>query len=320
MKKLFLYIADSTNPYGNLAAEEYLLRTLPPQGVVLYLWQNAHTVVIGKNQNPLAECRCALLKEEGGKLARRLSGGGAVYHDLGNLNFTFLCHEEDYNVDRQLQVVQAACAMAGIQTARSGRNDLLAQGRKFSGNAFYHSKGLAYHHGTLLISADKEKMQRYLTPPAAKLAAKGVSSVRSRVVNLSELAPDLTCATMRDYMLNAFEKVYGGKAERLPSIPPELLVELAEELASESYLYGQTPSYTVSCEERFSWGFLNVLLNVEKGVVQGVSVYTDAMDHTLPQTLQKALIGVLFTPGAIQTALANLPDSGDLLRLFSQIL
>lgn len=124
MRNLYCYIAEETDPYRNLTAEQYLLEMLPPKSVILYLWQNADTVVIGKSQNAQAECRCALLEKEGGKLARRLSGGGAVYHDLGNLNFTFLCEEGDYDIERQLQVVQAACQMAGIQTERSGRNDV----------------------------------------------------------------------------------------------------------------------------------------------------------------------------------------------------
>ena len=137
--KIFIYNAQGTDPHENLAAEKVLMDALAPGEAMLYLWQNLNTVVIGKNQNAWLECRTSLLDEEGGKLARRLSGGGAVYHDLGNLNFTFLMCKEDYNLDKQVAVIQKACALAGIHAEKSGRNDLLADGRKFSGNAFYQT-------------------------------------------------------------------------------------------------------------------------------------------------------------------------------------
>lgn len=320
MNDLYYYIAAGCDPYRNIAAEQYLLETLPPKSVVLYLWQNAHTVVIGKNQNAQAECRCALLEQEGGKLARRLSGGGAVYHDLGNLNFTFLCEEDDYDIEKQLSVVQLACKKAGIQTERSGRNDLLAQGRKFSGNAFYHHQGKAYHHGTLLIDTDGEKMQRYLSPPAAKLKAKGVSSVRARVINLKELAPALTCEKMADFMRQAFDEIYGGNAAPLPPIDAQILDEQAKKLSSWEHLFGSTPPYALTCEERFDWGQIQLNLQVEKGAIQAVTTYTDAMDHTLPEQLQTALLGIPFTAQAVQNALSPLPIANDLFNLLLQIL
>ena len=165
IRKIFIYNAQVTDPHENLAAEKVLMDALAPGEAMLYLWQNLNTVVIGKNQNAWLECRTSLLEQEGGKLARRLSGGGAVFHDLGNLNFTFLMCKEDYDLDKQVTVIQKACALAGITAEKSGRNDLLADGRKFSGNAFYQDKVHAYHHGTLMVDVDKEKLGRYLSPP-----------------------------------------------------------------------------------------------------------------------------------------------------------
>ena len=169
-----LYFAEGQtfDPYFNLAMEKWLCDHLDGRRI-LYLWQNEHTVVIGKNQNPLKECRLAALKQDGGLLARRCSGGGAVYHDLGNLNFTFLVREADYSVPRQLEVILHALNALGIPAERSGRNDILADGRKCSGNAFYRSEGRCYHHGTLLVDVDRAAMSRYLTVDPAKLAAKG---------------------------------------------------------------------------------------------------------------------------------------------------
>ncbi len=131
-----IYLTDCIDPHTNLAMEDALLQSLPADTALLFLWQNRHTVVIGSGQNAWRECNTALLEKEGGTLARRSSGGGAVYHDLGNLNFSFIVPREDYDVDRQLHVVTDAVRRLGLAAEKSGRNDLLIDGRKFSGNAF----------------------------------------------------------------------------------------------------------------------------------------------------------------------------------------
>ena len=304
-KQLFIYETDCTDPYQNLAMEKYLMDSVASDTVVLYLWQNQNTVVIGRNQNAWAECRVSLLEQEGGKLARRLSGGGAVFHDMGNLNFTFLMNDEDYDLQMQLSVIQRACALLGIEATPSGRNDLLAAGCKFSGNAFYHSLGKAYHHGTLLIHADMDKLGRYLSPPKAKLQSKGVNSVRSRVINLSELKPGLTCRAMAQAMKEAFAQVYGLPASPL-SPRAEAVAEIqkeAERLASWDWLYGKPLPFTLECAEKFPWGYLQLQLHVERGVIREAKVYTDAMDWALPQTLETALSGIRFTQADIEKAL-----------------
>ena len=213
--KLKLYRGQSFDPFFNLAVEEYLLQNTDEGCCTLYLWQNQNTVVIGRNQNAFKECRTTLLEDEGGKLARRLSGGGAVFHDLGNLNFTFLVPTADYDLDKQLKVIELACEKLGVKVERSGRNDILADGRKFSGNAFYKNGPRAYHHGTLMVDVDREKMGRYLNPSKAKLSSKGVDSVRSRVVNLKELAPDTTIEMLSQELAEAFGQVYGLPYEEI---------------------------------------------------------------------------------------------------------
>lgn len=291
IRKLYVCYGKTFDPYFNLALEKRLLDQLAAGECILYLWQNENTVVIGKNQNAWVECRTGLLEEEGGRLARRLSGGGAVFHDLGNLNFTFLVNEADYDVERQLSVIETACRFAGIRAEKSGRNDVLAEGRKFSGNAFYHSNGKAYHHGTLLISANMEKLQRYLSPSKAKLEAKGVSSVRSRVVNLQEMSSSLSCEKMKEFMVQAFCEVYGAKCSEVLLRDGDIAAveELAKEYGSWEYLYGASLSFTFQCEGRFSWGGVNIQLEAKSGMITGVKVYSDAMDWALPGVIEKAL-------------------------------
>lgn len=322
MSKLLIAGTDSTDPYYNLALEELLLSRVPEDGIILYLWQNAHTVVIGRNQNPWTECRLTLLEQDGGKIARRLSGGGAVYHDLGNLNFTFLCRESAFNLQKQLQVVRNAVQSFGIPVTFSGRNDLLVQGSKFSGNAFYHSKGSAYHHGTLLIHTNLDGLQRYLSPPKAKLESKGIASVRSRVRNLSDFSPALTCQAMRDAMITAFGQVYGGQPEPYSFTPQqqEQAMQSAQQYASHDWLFGKPMPFTCSMEGHFPWGHLQLQLQVENGHIQNSTVYTDAMDASLADTISNALQGQVFSLEDMTRAVAGLSVAESLAALFASSL
>ncbi len=303
INKLQFYIGNSVDPYLNLAVEKFLFDTVDNETLVLYLWQNQNTVVIGKNQHAFSECRTELLKEEDGKLARRLSGGGAVFHDLGNLNFTFICATENLDVSKHMQVIMEACRLTGIETELSGRNDILADGKKFSGNAFYNSKGHSYHHGTLLISADMEKLGRYLTPPKAKLETKGIKSVRSRVVNLSELCPGLTCEAMRSHLLSAAEKVYGLMAEEFGEISCEMIAPIADYFGDSRFIYGSPIAFGVSCEGKLPFGNVELGLSVKNNAIADLNLYTDALDSEISEVVKKALVSLPFELSAIKDAL-----------------
>ena len=307
IQRLYVCQCRDTDPYQNIALEKYLLESLKPGDCVLYLWQNKNTVVIGRNQNAWAECRTTLLEQEGGKMARRLSGGGAVFHDLGNLNFTFLVGKDNYDLDKQLSVIIRACELAGIHAEKSGRNDLLAEGCKFSGNAFYSNKTHAYHHGTLLIDVDMDKLSRYLSPSKAKLESKGVASVRSRVINLKELSPTLTVPLLEKYMEDAFCRVYGLTAEPIVFSAEswQQIDASARELAGWQWLYGQKLPFSVSLEDRFPWGSIQLQLQVASGKIAGVRVYSDAMQWQLSENVEKALLGLPFSTDAMCKALTN---------------
>ena len=314
IERIYVYESPDTNPYRNIAVEKYLLENVETGSCILYLWQNRHTVVIGRNQNAWSECRTSLLEEEGGFLARRLSGGGAVFHDMGNLNFTFLVPDEDYDVDKQLSVIMQACAQLGISVEKSGRNDLLADGQKFSGNAFYHAQGKAYHHGTLLVDADMNNLGRYLTPSKAKLEAKGVKSVRSRVTNLNTLCPGLTIDELKKQLTIAFGKVYSCEPKPLNlEASAQIDADMAM-LGSWDWLYGKQMPFSFSCEARFDWGCVQLQLQIESGKIIYAEVYTDSMDWHLAEELELKLTGCRFVSADLEKALAKYPDVLELLK------
>ena len=322
ISRIALFEGSSFDPHYNLAVEQHLLETVDAGTCVLYLWQNENTVVIGRNQNPWAECRTTLLEEEGGQLARRLSGGGAVFHDLGNLNFTFLVPQGDYDLDRQLGVITEAVRRLGLHAERSGRNDILAEGRKFSGNAFYKNGTQAYHHGTLLVEADMEKLGRYLVPSRAKLQSKGVESVRARVVNLRELNPEISIPGLKAALREAFEAVYGLNTQviRPEELDAEAIAALTTRNRSWEWNYGQRLPFSFQCEGRFDWGGVQLAFQVEHGTVQQAKVYSDAMDWALAPRAEALLTGSRFVLGDLQARLAALepPYAPDLSALLKQ--
>lgn len=210
---MYKYIcSENTSPYYNLALERSLFDFVDEDSVILYLWQNSHTIVIGKNQNAYAECKVDEFIGAGGTLARRPSGGGAVYHDLGNLNFSIICKESIANEHTYQRIVKEALRFFGIVSEFNGRNDLTVDGKKFSGNAFYVKDDVLCQHGTILINSDFKELSKYLTPDISKLERNHVKSVESRVVNLSEISDKITVESMKEAMIKATNAVRLGKA------------------------------------------------------------------------------------------------------------
>ena len=291
--KLTYVESNNYDPHMNLAMEEHLLLHVQQREVILYLWQNSNTVVIGRNQNARKECRLSELEASGGRLARRLSGGGAVYHDLGNLNFTFFAQGDNYSIDKQLSVIIEALAGLGIKAEKTGRNDVLVDGRKVSGNAFYKTGDSHYHHGTLMVNVDKDALTKYLNVSELKLKGKGVDSVRSRVANLSEYA-ELSTESLKNALLEAFEKLYGGRAERKIFTGEEMaqISEAAVKMSSTEWLFGEEAPCTHSIEDRMPWGVTGIDMNVRKGRVVSAKIYTDALDVDVPKEIENAIIGM----------------------------
>ena len=217
---MYKYIcSENTSPYYNLALERSLFDFVDEDTVILYLWQNSHTIVIGKNQNAYAECKVDEFIKDGGTLARRPSGGGAVYHDLGNLNFSIICKESIAKEHTYQRIVKEALRFFGIVSEFNGRNDLTVDDKKFSGNAFYVKDDVLCQHGTILINSDFKELSKYLTPDISKLERNHVKSVESRVVNLSEISDKITVESMKEAMIKATNAV------RLEEEPTESKVE-----------------------------------------------------------------------------------------------
>ena len=310
ISRLNVYQEKGFHPYYNLAVEKYLTFHVQEGQCILYLWQNRQTVVIGKNQNAWKECKVNKLEEDGGYLARRLSGGGAVYHDLGNLNFTFCVRKPDYDVSRQLKVILCAVTSLGVPAQKTGRNDLTVEGRKFSGNAFYESGGFCYHHGTLMMDVNKEELSKYLQVDPEKLKGKGVDSVRSRVVNLKEYCPDITADLLARSLTTAFSEVYGLQAEELDGsfFPDEALEEIQKDtkfFSSPEWLYGRNLPFTHRLSERFEWGGVEILLQVNRGVIENCVCHTDAMDPDFAVRLSGYFQGRRYEKKELQEALEN---------------
>ena len=264
-------------------------------------------MVVGRNQNPWQECQVGKLQEEGGYLARRLSGGGAVYHDLGNLNFTFLLSPEDFDVERQIQVIRRAAASYGLQVEQTGRNDIVIQGRKFSGNAFYRRRDAAYHHGTILIQGDMGRLTRYLQPDPRKLLSKGVRSVEARVANLCHFCPSVTVPGMAQALREAMAQVYLSSPEDLceEDLDREAIAALQEKYASWQWRFGAKIPFTNTFEGRFPWGGIRVDLAVDRGVIAQASLTSDAMDSGFITRLEEALQGRPYRQADLMEALSQ---------------
>ena len=285
----------SYDPWVNLAIEEYLLKQIAEDEVILYLWQNDNTVVIGRNQNAWKECRHLDLEQEGGKLARRLSGGGAVFHDLGNLNFTFMMNKKHYDLSKQLTVILQAVTKLGIKAEFSGRNDLVIEGKKFSGNAYYFNQDSALHHGTILINSDLTKLSRYLQVSSEKIISKGVDSVRSRVVNLVEVKRAITLSDVTQSMKDSFFHNYRGSAQEMAVDRNDFNIEpLVRKYSSWEWRFGNTPKFDISICRRFAWGEMELGFCLKNGRIDSVQVFSDAIEERLIRDIGKGLEGCSF--------------------------
>ena len=269
MKKII--ISKEYDPFFNIAAENQLFLDAD-EDLHLYLWQNEPSVIIGRNQNIYAECNLEYLKEQGIKVVRRFSGGGAVYHDKGNINFTFITKEKESNQLKFIKLIQATMANLGIECEFSGKNDLLYKNQKFSGHAYYTDGENFMYHGTILVHVDFDKLAKALTPSVLKLKSKGIESVRSRVVNLSSIHSEITIEKVIQAFMETFECRDIEYINKNSFTAP-----LESMLSSYDWLYGQSPNFDIELERRYSFGNVSVRISNADGRIQNVKINTDSL-------------------------------------------
>ena len=304
-----LYLENTNlNPYYNLALEEYVLKELQQECFIL--WRNAPAVIIGKNQNTLAEINFDYIKANNIVVARRVSGGGAVFHDLGNLNFTFVKENKKgqfHNFAEFTQPILQILRGFGINAELSGRNDLLIEGKKFSGNAQYVSKNRILHHGTLLFASDFQALANALNPDPIKFQDKAVKSVQSRVTNINDyLADKLTILEFRDLIVK--EMVENGMIEGHYELTREDAAKIAqmveERYSTWEWNFGRSPISNFQKKNKFAGGSVEVNMNIVRGKMENVQIYGDFFGREDVGQVANALNGIKHREEAIRDALA----------------
>lgn len=315
MSVLF-YMSRDEDGWLNLARDSYFLSELKKDDILLYLYINKNAVIIGKSQNAWRECNIEAMQRDSVQLVRRHTGGGAVFHDANNLNFSFIMSEENYNLERQFGVICNMLKRFGLCPELSGRNDVIIDGKKISGNAFAASKGMRAHHGTILVNTDLNRLAGYLNVSEKKMNAKGIKSVKSRVCNLCDFDETITVDAVAKVLKEEFEKEYGMCSDLVVFGDALAKIdELYEQQSSWEWRLGRTPGFDYAVEERFSFGEMQILFDVKNGYIEKASVFSDALDTELCSIVRKAVTGVRFEPKNIADAVMSECDRTEIKEL-----
>jgi len=301
VKIMQFLVNKSTNPFFNLALEEYLLKNVDIKEDYFILWQNEPTIVIGKYQNTLKEINMNFVRDNNINVVRRNSGGGAVYHDLGNINFTFITkYDEKHLLDFKTftNPVVYSLGKLNVKAQLSGRNDILIDGRKISGNSQHIYKDRFLHHGTLLFNSELENLVKALNVDNDKIISKGIESIKSRVTNIKEhVKEDIFMEKFKKILIeNIFIwnksslKEYNLTSDQIASI---------EKLMKEKYMtwqwnYGESPEFNYRNSKRFQGGKLEVLLNIVEGHINECKIYGDFLGVMDVSEIEKKIIGVKY--------------------------
>ncbi|MGH4123772.1 MAG: lipoate--protein ligase [Clostridium sp.] len=303
---------DSNNPHFNLALEEYFLKTFKGEEYFI-LWQNEPAIIIGRNQNTIEEINKAYVEENNIKVVRRLSGGGAVYHDLGNLNFTFIVKADKSNINnfkKFTDSIVASLEKIGIKAEFTGRNDITIEGKKFSGNSQYYFKDRLLHHGTILFNSDLSVVQNALQVKAEKIQSKGIKSVRSRVTNVYPyLTQKVSVEEFKEILLHSIfeykDAVYKEYVLKQDDI--DKIQSIADEkYATWDWTYGESPEFNMEKSKRYPFGQLNIKLNVKDGRIKALGIYGDFFANKDLSKLQEGFIGVDFKEESLRQVIQGL--------------
>lgn len=294
-------INEKTDPRYNLALEEYVLKKLPKDNDYILLWQNEPAIIIGRNQNTHEEINSKYVKEHNIHVVRRISGGGAVYHDFGNLNYTFVTNNTKDNLNnfrKFTEPVIKALNSLGVKAEFAGRNDILIDGKKFSGNAQTYYRDRMYHHGTILFDADLDMVAKVLQVKLEKIESKGIKSNRSRVTNiLPYLEKPMTIKEFQNYLLTFIlgtedieSKTYHLTEEDYQNIDKLM----KEKYATWEWNFGENPDFALTKEKRFAGGKVSFRLDVSEGYIKNVKIFGDFFGKTEVSKLEQVLKGVKF--------------------------
>ncbi|MED4699684.1 lipoate--protein ligase [Lysinibacillus capsici] len=301
------------DPRINLAIEEYLLKTMDVEKEpVLLFYINQPSIIIGKNQNTIEEINTDYVEDNGIIVVRRLSGGGAVYHDLGNLNFSFITNDDGdsfMNYKKFTQPVVDALAKMGVNAELSGRNDILAEGRKVSGNAQFSTKGRMFSHGTLMFDTEIDAVVSALKVKKDKIESKGIKSIRSRVANISEFLKEQM--TVEEFRLEILKSIFGGEENiRYYELTEDDWANI-HKLSEERYQtwewnFGKSPRFNIQKTHRFPTGGIDIRLEVNHGVMEEVHIFGDFFGVGDMADIERHLVGTNYDRAAIAKALADI--------------
>ena len=278
-----------TNAHWNMAFDEFSLEGLDVQEPLFYLWQNAPAVIIGLNQSPYAEVNLPYLEENGILLARRVTGGGAVYHDLGNLNYSIVGPVQD--MEQAFEIMPEALRKLGVPAERTGRNDILVEGRKCSGYAKRLSRNRMMIHGTLMWDVDLDVLTEALRVPGSKVSAKGIASVRSRVANLREYLPQYP--TLKAFQAALQDLLADGDPEYPLTAAQREAVdrEAREKFGTWEWNFGHSPETTHQSRKKFACGTVEVLYSLKNGLLTEVTFQGDFLGNRTATELAAELKG-----------------------------
>lgn len=305
-----IYYPDTLDIRRNLAIEELLFNGLRDGQCLLLLWRSHDSVVIGKNQNPWKECHLTSMRSAGVMMARRRSGGGTVYHDPENLNFTYLLERSHADAKRQTRVVIDALRDLGIPAEQGDRHVILVGGRKVSGNAFYYGKNQVLHHGTLLIDSDLDRLDRYLRPTFDNIQTRSIASVPVPVANLSEFSPGLSIKDVIRAIAARFEAAYADGVADAVALTDAALAPLYGKYSSWDWRFGLTPAFEFTGSPSFDWGAPAITISVVKSRIDTITVAGTGLSATATEVFADTLAGCRFDAGDIVARLDASKDGG----------